>query len=307
MIAGRLEKLQLIVVTGKGGVGKSSVTAMLGRLLSGMRRKTLLIEVDPRENLHHLFDIPPSGGDVVEVDPFLKIQHLEPRSIIDDLVREKLKVGFLVKRVLASPVHQHFTAGAPGIKEAAVFGRALRWLEGHHPRGIETPECIILDAPATGHGVSWLLAAQLVSDVVKSGPIGEMAADVAAFLGDEARSGTVVVGMAEEMPVEETRELIEAMKTRMQRRPEFVVLNALYPPVPDEGTDSEADDFLHDLWIRRRQINESERARLAAVWEGPLLELPLLPMDPGPALVGRLGVELSRWLSRQASGRGGRG
>lgn len=304
MIAQRLEKLQLIVVTGKGGVGKSTVTAMLGRLLSGMGRETLLFELDPRENLHHLFDVPPSGGGVVDVDPFLRLQHLDPRSIIDDLVREKLKVGFLVDRVLASPVHQHFTAGAPGIKEAAVFGRALRWLGGHHPRKMKTPECIIIDAPATGHGVSWLMAAQLVSDVVKSGPIGQMAADVAAFLADEQRSGTVVVSMAEEMPVEETRGLLKAMETRLQRRPEFIVLNALYPPVSAEDEQDAGGDLLRSLWTKRRKINEEERERLFELWSGPLLELPLLPVDPGPALVGRLGAELSRWLRQVHAGTG---
>jgi len=296
MIASRLRNLQLIVVTGKGGVGKSTVTAMLGRMISGMGRRTLLIEVDPRENLHHLLDVPPSGGEVIEVDPFLMLQHLEPRKIIDDLVREKLKVGFLANRVLASPVHQHFTAGAPGIKEAAVFGRALRWIGGHHPRGMATPEIIIIDAPATGHGVSWLMAAGLVSDVVKSGPIGMMAADVAAFLADEERSGTVVVTMAEEMPVEETRELLEAMETQLQRQPEFVVVNALYPVLSGESPAEKDADFLRNLWLRRRAINDRELERLTHCWEGPVLELPLLPMDPGPALVGRLGSELSRWL-----------
>ena len=147
------------------------------------------------------------------------------------------------------------------------------------------------------------MAAQLVSDVVKSGPIGQMAADVAAFLADEERSGTVVVSMAEEMPIEETRELLEAMDTRLQRQPEMIVLNALYPPIPEEGVEEGSEDFLRSLWIRRRKINEKEGERLSAVWSGPLLELPLLPIDPGPALIGRLGVELSRWLNRGAPGR----
>lgn len=296
MISSRLKKLQLIVVSGKGGVGKSTVTAMLGRMLSGMGRKTLLIEVDPRENLHHLFDIPPSGGELMEIDPFLSVQHLEPRSIIDDLVREKLKIGFLARKVLASPVHQHFTAGAPGIKEAAVFGRALRRLGGHHPRGVPTPDCVVIDAPATGHGVSWLLAAQLVSDVVKSGPIGQMAADVASFLADEERSGTVVVTMAEEMPVEETGELLQGMQRKLGRRPEFIVANALYPSFPSERKSSAGDDFLGNLWEQRRRINEEELEKLRLFWEGPLLKLPLVPLDPGPALVGRLGRDFSRWL-----------
>ena len=287
----RLLELELIVVTGKGGVGKSSISAVLGRLLSDAGRQTLLVEVDPRENLHHLLDVPPSGGEMVEVAPRLRVQHLLPRTILDNLVREKLKVGPLVKRVLASPIHQHFTEAAPGLKEAAVFGRCLRLLEGHGPRGTPTPDVIVLDAPATGHGASWLGAAQLVSDVISSGPIGHMASLVADFLADPGRSGVVVVTTGEEMPVQETLEFLETMKTRLHRRPELVIANALYPELKEE-TPEDREDPLFDLWVHRRAINETELERLGREWNGPVAHLPLLPLDPGPALVGRLGRRL---------------
>ncbi|RLE32613.1 MAG: hypothetical protein DRJ61_09090 [Acidobacteria bacterium] len=287
----RLLELKLIVVTGKGGVGKSSISAVLGRLLSDAGRQTLLVEVDPRENLHHLLDVPPSGGEMVEVAPRLRVQHLLPRTILDNLVREKLKVGPLVKRVLASPIHQHFTEAAPGLKEAAVFGRCLRLLEGHGPRGTPTPDVIVLDAPATGHGASWLGAAQLVSDVISSGPIGHMASLVADFLADPGRSGVVVVTTGEEMPVQETLEFLETMKTRLHRRPELVIANALYPELKEE-TPEDREDPLFDLWVHRRAINEAELERLGREWDGPVAHLPLLALDPGPALVGRLGRRL---------------
>jgi energy-coupling factor transporter ATP-binding protein EcfA2 len=133
-VAARLADLQLLVVTGKGGVGKSTVTAVLGRLLAARGRRTLLMEVDPRENLHHLLEVEPSGGEVVQASPRLWVQHVEPRTILDDLVREKLKVGVLVNRVLSSPIHRHFTEGAPGLKETAVFGAACDCCEAT-PRG----------------------------------------------------------------------------------------------------------------------------------------------------------------------------
>jgi hypothetical protein len=101
----RLDRLELLVVTGKGGVGKSTVSAALGAYLANRGRKVLLIEVDPRENLHQLLDTPPSGGEIVEAASNLWLQHLDPRELLDDLVREKLKVGALARKVLASPVH----------------------------------------------------------------------------------------------------------------------------------------------------------------------------------------------------------
>jgi anion-transporting ArsA/GET3 family ATPase len=290
-VAARLADLQLLVVTGKGGVGKSTVTAVLGRLLAARGRRTLLMEVDPRENLHHLLEVEPSGGEVVQASPRLWVQHVEPRTILDDLVREKLKVGVLVNRVLSSPIHRHFTEGAPGLKETAVFGRCLRLLRGHTPRGLPRPDVIILDAPATGHGVSWLAAPELVASVISSGPIGQMAEEIAAFLADAAASGALVVTTAEEMPVTETLELIDGLEDRLRRPPEAVVVNAIYPPVP---ADAEPDpEDVHDgLWRQRRQLAEEELERLRGAWTGPLLHLPLLPLDPGAALVGALGRQL---------------
>jgi anion-transporting ArsA/GET3 family ATPase len=289
----RLERLQLVVVTGKGGVGKSVVTAALGRLLATRGRKVLLFEVDPRENLHQLLDTQPSGGEIIKAAPNLYLQHIEPRVLIDDLVREKLKVKLLVNRVLASPVHHHFTEGAPGLKESAVFGRALRMVEGHGPKQLRQPDVVILDAPATGHGVSWLAAPQLVADVVRSGPIGHMAELIASFLADPERFGVVVVTTAEEMPVEESRELVEALRGRLDRQPDAVIANALYPEIDD---DNEDDDPATRLWRDRRAINLIQLERLNAWWAGPLAEIPLMPIAPGPPLVGAVARQIADQL-----------
>ncbi len=289
----RLDRLQLLVVTGKGGVGKSTITAALGAHLANRGRKVLLIEVDPRENLHQLLDTPPSGGEIVEAAANLWLQHLDPRELLDDLVREKLRVGALVRKVLSSPVHLHFTEGAPGLKQTAVFGRALRLVEGHGPRQLRRPDVVILDAPASGHGIAWMAAPQLVSEVISSGPIGHMAAEIASFLADRDRFGSVVVTTAEEMPVQEALELLDAMSRRLDRRPELVVVNAVYPPAPKPRP---KDDEATGLWIRRRRVNEAELARLHDAWDGPTTEIPLEPIDAGPLLVGVIGQHLAEAL-----------
>jgi anion-transporting ArsA/GET3 family ATPase len=284
-VLGTLARRQMVVVTGKGGVGKTTVAAVLARSLAARGRKVLLLDVDPRESLHHVLDVPPSGGEVVTVAARLQLQHLEPRRLLDDLVREKLKVGVLVRKVLASPVHQHFTEGAPGLKETAVFGRSLRLIEGHVPRGMAHPDVVILDAPATGHAVAWLAAPRLISEVIRSGPIGHMATTIAAFMTDRERFGIVVVTTAEEMPVQESLELIE----RLQRRPDLVVVNSLYPPLPEAAA---TDDPAAELWAHRRGLNDRELARLQEHWSGPTAELPLLALDPGPLLVAALARHL---------------
>jgi anion-transporting ArsA/GET3 family ATPase len=285
----RLSQRQLLVVTGKGGVGKTAVAATLGRLLAGAGRRSLVVEVDPRENLHQMFGVPPSGGDIVRVEQRLWVQNFKPRQVLDELVREQLKLELLSRRVLDSPVYQHFAAGAPGLKEMAILGHAYRMLGGLGGPGLPEVDLVVLDAPATGHGVTLLSAPQLVSEVIKGGPFARMAEDLARFVADPGRCGIVVVTQAEDMPVEESLELRRALRQRLGREPEALVVNGLYPKLDGIPESAEKkDNELVSLWRRRRQLNERELARLAAEWEGPRVELPQLPLDRGPELIAAL-------------------
>ena len=291
----QLFRRQLLVVTGKGGVGKTVVSAILGRALAVAGRRTLVVEVDPRENLHQMMGTPPSGGAIVPAEPRLWVQNLKPRQVLDQVVRDQLKLELLTRRVLESPVYQHFATGAPGLKELAILGHALRLLRRLGGPGTPEIDTVVLDAPATGHGVTLLAAPSLVTDVIATGPFARMAGELAELVADVERCGVVVVTMAEEMPVEEALELRTALQQRVGRDPELLVVNGLYPPAPPPA---EPENDLVTLWRRRRQLNERELARLAESWPGPRLELPQLPLDRGPALLATLG----RCLAESAAG-----
>jgi len=278
----RLSRLKLLVVTGKGGVGKSLVTAALGRILARSGRRVLLLENDPRESLYQLLDIPPSDGEIVRAEPDLFLQNLRPTDVLSNVVREHLKVELLVRRVLASPVYQHFVGGAPGFKEVAILGHALRVVRGLG--GAPEIDIVILDAPATGHGVTLLLAPSLVSEAIPHGPVGHLAREVAGFVSDTERCGVAIATLAEEMPIQETIELRGALDARLSRQPELLVVNGLYPPL----SDADRQEPRLGLWRERRRINERELERLGEEWDGPKIELPLLPFDRGPDLLTAL-------------------
>jgi anion-transporting ArsA/GET3 family ATPase len=279
----QLARRQLVVVTGKGGVGKTVVSATLGRALAAAGRRTLIVEVDPRENLHQMMGTPPSGGDILEAAPRLWVQNLKPRQVLDQVVRDQLKLELLARRVLDNPVYQQFATGAPGLKELAILGHGIG--------GPGTPEIetVILDAPATGHGVTLLAAPALVTDVITNGPFARMAGDLATLIADPERCGIVVVTQGEEMPVEEALELRTALRDRVRREPELLVVNGLYPPAPPEPSGGAPENELVSLWRRRRKLNDRELARLKESWPGPRIELPQLPLDRGLALLGTLG------------------
>ena len=293
-----LASRQLLVVTGKGGVGKSVVSMVLARLLAASGRRVLLLEVDPRENLHELAGVSPSGGDVVRLGPGLRLQNLQPKQVIEQVVRDHLRVEWLVRRVVASPVFTHFVDAAPGLKELAILGHAFRVLHGH-AHGVSA-ETVVLDAPATGHGMSLLAAPLVVSDVIRQGPFGHMASDLATLVGDPARTGIVVVTMAEEMPAQEALELRAAVLAKLGRSPDLLLVNALYPDVPVGRSVADDPTGLAHLWFRRRAINDRELAGLRARWAGPIAELPYLPVDRGPSLADALEPALRDALAAAA-------
>lgn len=293
----QLANRQLIVVTGKGGVGKTAVSAVLGRSLARAGRRTLVVEVDPRENLHQMLGTPPSGGDILAAEPRLWVQNLKPRQVLDEVVRDQLKLELLVRRVLDSPVYENFANGAPGLKELAILGHALRLLRGIGGPGTPQLDTIVLDSPATGHGVALLASPSLVTEVIKNGPFAYMAGELAKLIADPERCGIVVVTQAEEMPVQEALELRTALRDRIGRDPEALIVNGLYPPLGPH----DKDNALISLWQHRRALNERELHRLTEGWEGPRFELPLLALDRGPALIAALdnclnkGSEERRW------------
>ena len=127
-----------------------------------------------------------------------------------------------------------------------------------------------------------LAAPGLLARAAKGGQLGDMAAELADFLGDASRCGVVLATLLEEMPVQETLELIELLQTKLGLRPDLIVANGMYPALPHGAASGT------HLWQARRRLNEAELGRLNASWDGPLLKLPLLPLDRGPALVEAL-------------------
>ncbi len=282
-----LSRRGLIVMTGKGGVGKTTLTAALGRLLAAAGRRTLLVEIDARHSLHHAFGIPPSEGDVVDLGPRLMLQTLRPTLLLEEMVRAKLRIAALARRVTQSPIFQHFAAGAPGFKELALLGYAMQLVRGERK---PKTDVIVLDAPATGHAAALLTAPQLVADVISTGPVGALAGEVAAFTADATRCAVVVATLAEEIPLQEAVELIATLESRMGRAPELVIANRLFPAISGR-TRTTAEPEAMALWRGRYADNLRELKRLRAHWRGPLAELPLLALE-GEALIDALAARL---------------
>jgi hypothetical protein len=125
-----------------------------------------------------------------------------------------------------------------------------------------------------------------VAGAVEDGPFGKIAGDIARLVADPGRCAVAVVAQAEEMPVEEALDLRRTLAEQLDRRPDLLVVNGLYPPLPEDV--GGAPDELVDLWRRRREVNRRELDRLEAEWPEARVHLPLLPLGRGPELVDAL-------------------
>ncbi len=297
-----LARQRLFVVTGKGGVGKSVTAAVLARVLADRGRRVLVLETDPRESQHRLLGCSPSGGDVVAADALLSVQNLDAAAAIEERVREQVRIGAIARRVCGSEAFRTFVAGAPGLGEVAVLGHALRVTEGR-ARGVRRHDVVVLDAPATGHGVSLLDAPSVVADVVGSGPFGDLARQVAAPIGDAAATAIVAVTLAEEMPVDELFELEVELRRVTGRAPALVVVNGLHPELPEGELPAGPAT---ELWRRRRALEERELARVDAHGFPAVARLPLRAERPGPELVAALALHMASALASAPEPRGGR-
>src|SRR5512139_3796619 len=222
MLLDALLSRRLVVLTGKGGVGKSVVGAAIALAARERGKRVLVVEVAaPVEAAHLLVPAgspsapPPSRGREIEVLPGLFTLNLDPATAMDEYVRHVVKLEILARRILESPVYHKFFAAAPGLKELMTLGKIMVLEEAKARLGGKPAwDLVVLDAPATGHGLAFLKVPLAASSAVPVGPVGHNARRVLSLLRDPVRTALVVVAIPEEMAV------VEALQFRDMAREE---------------------------------------------------------------------------------------
>jgi anion-transporting ArsA/GET3 family ATPase len=277
-----------VIVTGKGGVGKSVVAAALATRLSATHR-VLALDIDPRESLFECLGVEPSAGVRVSANPRLALEHVNPHALIEAFAVSHVRVPWVTRTLTSSRVFHHFVDAAPGLKELALLGHAARVL-GHGTRA--AVDHVVLDAPASGHALALLDAPRLVAHAIDSGPFASLSGEIARLIADPAHTSILVVTTAEAFAVQESREFTGELEQRLGRRPSAVIVNALYPPYAGGRGSAGADDALA-VWRARATTNRRELERFAEWWDGPLCTLPMVTHGRGPALVADLASRLA--------------
>jgi len=297
MLLDSLLARRLVVLTGKGGVGKSVVGAALALAARARGKRVLLVEVAAPLEAARRFGGSASRGRETEALPGLFTLNLDPQAVMDEYVRHVVKLDLVARRILASPIYHRFFAAAPGLKELMVLGKIMV-LEQARRRLSREPlwDLVVVDAPATGHGLAYLKVPRAASLAVPVGPIGHNARRILALLRDPARTALVVVAAPEEMAVVEAVELYRAAEADVGIEPQAVVLNGCHERrFSDEdeaevlrlatsgatgelepGVPLEAAVRAARRQIRRRKLTRFYRDRLKRTLDTPLVSLPFL-------------------------------
>ena len=281
---------RVLIVAGKGGVGKTTVTAALARMAARAGLTTLIVEVEGKSGLASAFGhrqpltydevvLAAGGGPDGAAD--VRARTLTP----DDALLEYLEdhgMRRISRRLVATGALDVVATAVPGIKDILVLGKVKQLERGG------TADLIVLDAPAAGHAVTFLLSARSLLDAVKVGPIQTQAQDVLSLLTDPARCQVLLVTLPEETPVNEVVETAFKLEDRVGVKLGPIVVNGLYPQRPgldvDPATDGvslrdgEADILAAAAHFRRQRValQEEQTARLAEALPLPQIHLPFL-------------------------------
>ena len=218
---------ELLVVTGKGGVGRTTMSAALGVLSGRSGRSTLIVEVGEQSRLPGLFGVPaPAIGTATSLAAHLECVTIDPDAA---LLRWLQRVGGRAAgRLLASSsTFQYFAAAAPGARELITMVAIWEFTSGSGNRGAR--EVVIVDAPASGHALGMLGSPSTFGSIARVGPIASHSREVQQLVQDPSRSGLVAVAIATEMAVTETLELDRALFSSLGRGLDRVIVNQLLP------------------------------------------------------------------------------
>ena len=294
---------RVVIVAGKGGVGKTTVTATLAVAAARAGRNVLIVEVEGKSGLATAFNRPALGYDEQDLAPGIRGRTLTPDAALRDWL-EGNGLKRISKRLVQTGALDVIATAVPGMKDILVLGKV---------KGLEQSrdaDLIIVDAPAAGHALTFLTSAQGLLDAVAVGPVRKQAADVVEMLSDPARCQVVLVTLPEETPVNEAVDTAFAIEDRVGVRLGPIVVNGCYPDLALPAASAtaaaaQADGQLIDVFVsdheasdlaaaaafraERTEIQLAQADRLAEALPLPQIRLPFLfTSEIGPAEIEQL-------------------
>jgi anion-transporting ArsA/GET3 family ATPase len=279
---------RLVFVTGKGGVGKSTVSLALGLRAAAEGRRTIVCEVGGQETASRVFRKGEVGFNEVELAPSLWGISIDPDESLREYLLLQLKVRAMRDLLVRSRIFSYLAAATPGLKELVTIGKIweLAQPERRVKHGREY-DLVIVDAPATGHSVGFLQAPRTFAGIARVGPVHSQAKALDSYLTNHELTAVAIVALPEEMPVNETASLERQLTDEVGIAVERIYMNGMYPDRfdgDDAGRLEQAQEQLEGppraavraaLTEHRRALSEVQQLeRLKGLAATPVTTLP---------------------------------
>lgn len=226
-VSGLLDR-RLLFFTGKGGVGKSTVTAAAALLAAERGKKVLLVEVDAKGDVAALFERPQVGFEPVEVHPGVHAMQMDTEASLREYLRLNVRVPVLGRLGPLASALDFVATAAPGVKEILTVGKVC-WEVRESIEGRADWDLVIVDAAATGHVIAQLDSPRAIRELVQVGPVRAQTEWMVEILADPSITALNVVTAPEEMPVSETIELVAKAREQLDVPLGCVVVNRVLP------------------------------------------------------------------------------
>ena len=226
-----LQNRRLLYVTGKGGVGKTTVAAAIGLAAAQAGRRTIICEVAEQDRVSRALGREGVTSETeIELAENLWAITIDPSAALREWLAKQLGGGAPLRMMTRSHAFQYFVAAAPGAKELITIAKVweLAQLSRWDARN-RTYDLVVVDAPASGHGLAMLTTPRTFGEIARVGPIRRQAGKIQDLLGDPERTGYVAVALPEEMPIVETLELARKLPDAVGLGLEAIIVNGVWP------------------------------------------------------------------------------
>jgi len=298
---------RVLIVLGKGGVGKSTLSAAIAKVATISGDRALIMECDTRAPLAATFGVAPSFAPT-DVAHNLNLMTLDGRAALEEYLRLVVPGRMLLKAVFASRIYQFFVQAAPGLRELMMLGKVYYEFERDDGKS-PTRRVIIVDAPASGQAMSLLKMPTAARSTFGDSVVGKEASNISKMLRDRRNCAIIQVTTADSLSISETIET-HAQLSSIHLAPAAVIFNRM-PPSEFDAADISSLTNRRGLHIRKKDLEhlaelaKSELNRVAEARKaiakirtetgGPVLEIAVHGGLSGTALIDSIATEVARY------------